>query len=165
MPVTNVKRSNSCLPALSALRRCQTRLGTRRDHWTSPLSPSTPELFARKIGARYCRVRPASRGHHCRVLPSLCGGGRNPEPTVLDMGGTSSRREGVLMMRERPRTLPHDVGHSSDNHPSHRFQRRLCGNEKPGTHCLGHWRTARLITRSRTPGQTTSSECHRSREH
>ena len=29
MPFTSVKRPNSCLPALSALRRCQSRFGTR----------------------------------------------------------------------------------------------------------------------------------------
>ena len=26
--------------------------------------------------------------------------------------------------------LPHDVGHSNDSHPSHRFQRRECGTQK-----------------------------------
>ena len=30
-------------------------------------SPSTPELFARKLDARPCRVRPACRRHNCRV--------------------------------------------------------------------------------------------------
>ena len=44
-------------------------------------------------------------------------------------------------MRERPRPLPHDVGHGSDSHPSHRFQRREYGTQKPGAHSLGHWRT------------------------
>ena len=33
-----------------------------------------------------------------------------------------------------------DVGHSSDSHPSHRFQRRECGTQKLGSQCLGHWR-------------------------
>ena len=31
------------------------------------------------------------------------------------------------------------------------------GTQKPGAHCLGHWRTRRLMTRSRIPGQTASS--------
>ena len=84
---------------------------------------------------------------------------RNPEFTVLDPVGTSGRGVG----NEEP--LPHDVGHSNDSHPTHRFQRRECGTQKPGAHCMGHWRTRRLVTRSRTPSQTTSSESHRSRRH
>ena len=85
------------------------------------------------------------------------------------LSGTSGRRE-----RDEDRDdeswrsgkdhepLAHDVGHSSDSHPSRRFQRRECGTQKPGAHCLGHWRTRRPMTWSRTRDQTKGSESHHS---
>ena len=51
MPFTSLKRPNSRLPAV-CVETVQDKIWNLRVHGTSPLSPSTPKLFARKLDAR-----------------------------------------------------------------------------------------------------------------
>ena len=102
MPFTSVKRPNSCLPAVSALRRCQTRLEPegiiehrhfRRAHQNSlhanaildlSCPAGMPKTQLSSFAELMLRIEDAAKNQTAR----------NPEFPVLDSVGTSGRRVG-----------------------------------------------------------------------